>query len=399
MRHTTACFALFICNTAALLFSQPVHARNTPVATDATRDVVMTFEGADGTPLEAKLTLPADLDEAAPVVFYLHGAGPGTYENLFRYVDDNGEVQFGRYFDFHAEALARRGIGFFRMSKRGCHAVVDPPSSRLDRTVFSQATMSVLLSDYEAALDALRRHPDVDARRIVLLGASEGTRLAPRLAQRSPDGIIGIVMLGYAADNARDLINWQLSTGAWRGVQHLIPAAREGRLTRDAYDEIVKSNPSIAAQLPFEALDVDVDGVLTADDMAAVIRPRREAILQAVEDRNDDLLWSALLQLTSAYLLEWWDVEPNHVTLLQLDLPLAIFHGELDNTTRVEGVRETEAVFLEAGKTNLFVRLYPDGDHGLNWTWRALTGDAPSAYTDAFAWIARRMGDALPEPR
>jgi pimeloyl-ACP methyl ester carboxylesterase len=393
MQRTFIRFAVAIWLAAFTLHLPAALAQDAAATTEATCDVVLTFQAADGTPLAGKLTLPGNASEPVPVVFYLHGAGPSSYESYIRYVDDNGEVQIGRYFDFHARELASRGVGFFRMGKRGCDVVADPPSSRIDREVFAQATMSVLLSDYEAGLDALRQRTEIDAKRIILLGSSEGTRLGPQLALHSPSGIIGIAMVGYAADNARDTIIWQNSVGLWRGVQHLIPAAREGQLTRAAYDEAVKADPSIAAQLPFDAFDVDGDGVLTAENVATVVRPLLDAILQAVEDRNDELLAAVLLNLTSAYLLEWWDAEPTHITLLKLDMPLAIFHGKLDNTTRVEGVYETAAAFEQSARSNLTVHLYDDGDHTLNWTWRTLLGESPPGFADVFRWIAQTAGE------
>jgi len=48
--------------------------------------------------------------------------------------------------------------------------------------------------------------------------------------------------------------------------------------------------------------------------------------------------------------------------------PINIFHGEVDGTTRVEGVRETEAAFRAAGRTNLTVHIYPGHGHDLDWT-------------------------------
>jgi pimeloyl-ACP methyl ester carboxylesterase len=392
MQRTILRFAAAIGLVALSLHLPTARAQDAAATGEAMHDVVLTFHAADGTPLAGKLTLPGNAGEPVPVVFYLHGAGPSSYESYIRYVDDTGERHIGRYFDFHARELASRGVGFFRMGKRGCDVVTDPPSNRLDNKVFAQATMSVLLSDYEAGLDALRQRTEIDAERIILLGSSEGTRLAPQLALRSPSGVIGIAMIGYAQDNARDTIIWQNSVGMWRSVQHLIPAAREGRLTRAAYDEAVKADPSLAAQVPFDALDADGDGVLSAEDVATVIRPRLDAILQAVKDRNDELLAAALMHLTSAYLLEWWDAEPNHITLLKLDMPLAIFHGKLDNTTRVEGVYETEAALNQSARTNLTVHLYADGDHNLNWSWRALLGETPPGYADAFRWIAQIAG-------
>jgi pimeloyl-ACP methyl ester carboxylesterase len=323
-------------------------------------------------------------------VFHLHGAGPRTYDHAIQYRDAAGQVRVYRYYDFYARELARRGIAFFRISKRGC---TSEPSGRpvVDRTVFSKATPTVLLDDYARGLEALRARPEIDARRIVLSGASEGTRLAPELALRTPQGIAGLALSGYAADNQRDIVVWQNTIGPWRGIQRLFPAAADGILTRAEYDTAVSADPALSARVPFAAVDADANGAVTADEMAGVVRPRLDAILKAVEDRNDDLIWEAVVNLSSAYLLDGWDGPPNYRRLLEIDIPIAIFHGTLDGTTRVEGVREADAVFRAAGKTNLVVQIYPEHDHDLNWTVESAARGGPRPFQDAFEFMARLL--------
>jgi len=120
---------------------------------------------------------------------------------------------------------------------------------------------------------------------------------------------------------------------------------------------------------------------------------------QAIADRNDDAIGALLVQLSASYLESWWDAEPNHEALLRLDIPLAIFHGKLDGTTRVEGVYETRDAFDDAGKQNLTTFIYDDADHDLNWSWRAFEGDSPRGYTDAFDWIAAQAMQPPMQPK
>lgn len=357
----------------------------TPAA--ATSDVVVTFTASDGTPLEGKLSVPRNAAGPVPVVFHLHGAGPRTYDNAFQYRDASGAVRVYRFYDFYAAELAKRGLAFFRVSKRGVSAEA---SGRpvIDRAVFSKATPTVLLDDYSRALDALRARPEVDRTRIVLSGTSEGTRLAPELALRSPDGIVGLALAGYAADSLRDIVIWQNSVGPWRGIQRLFPAARDGALTRSEYDAAVAADATLAPRVAFASIDTDTDGVATADELTTLVKPRLDAILKAVEDGNDDVIWQALVNLSTAYLLDGWDGAPNWRRLLEVTVPIAIFHGDLDNTTRVEGVHDARAAFEKAGKQNLTVHVYPGHDHDLNWTVDAAADGGPLPYRDAFDFMA-----------
>ncbi len=376
------------------------------------RDVIIEFNADDGTPLEAKLSVPtisrvgenaagapAVASGGVPVVFYLHGAGLKTYDNPFGYRDDTGEVKVGRYLDFYADELARRGIAFFRMSKRGCQALSEPPYMKVDREVFAKATHPVLLADYEQALQNLRKQPEIDEDRIVLIGASEGTRLAPQLALRSPAGIAGIIMAGYAADNAKNTVIWQNSIGPWRNIQHLFPAARDGALTKEEYDAFTAepANAPIAQAVPFTVLDADADGSLTAQDLEQMNRPRLDAILKAVDEGDDELLWRAVLNLSSEYLRSWWVSEPNSAFLLKLDIPLAIFHGGLDGACRVEGVHETEKTLEEAGKDNLTTHIYPMSNHDLDWTWQSAQNGGAQPFRDMFT-LVEQLTAAQPNP-
>lgn len=352
------------------------------------REIRLEFAAGDGVSLVAKLTLPNHAPGPVPVVYYLHGAGPRTYDNPVFHRDAAGKLQVSNYLDYHATELARRGVGLCRMSKRGCTPIAEPPGMQVDREVFAKATMGVLLDDYARGLAALRARREIDPRRIVLLGSSEGTRLAPQLALRAPEGIVGVAMMSYAADNARLTVEWQNSVGPWRNVQHLLPAARDGALTQAEYDAAARSDPSLLRALPLATLDADHDGTLTPDDMSRAVRPRLDAIVKAVHERDDDFLWHRLGKLSSAYLLDWWEAEPNQAILARLSIPLAIFHGELDGSCRVEGVRETEVALRAAGKTNLVVHVYPGADHDLDWTLESVKAGVLAPFRDAFDLIA-----------
>jgi len=353
------------------------------------RDVSFTVAADDDQELQAKLSLPGQGDGPFPVVYFLHGAGPRTCDNPFRYRDEQGLVQLQNYLDFHADELTRRGIAFCRMAKRGCHTRADNGQMHVDRELFLAVTPSRLLMDYRIVFEAMRRREELDAERIVLWGESEGTWMGPRLAREYAGAVEGIIMCGYAADNVGGTVSWQLTHGSWRGIRHLARAADDGELTESEYEAAVMENPLLKRVLPFASLDADQDKILTESDMVALREPLVQAIEQAVKSGNDELILQVMGQhvLASAYLSEWWDGEPNVEVLLALDCPLRIFHGELDANCRVEGVHEAVAAFEAAGKTNLSVKIYPRTDHGLDWSRESARAGGSPGYRDAFAAV------------
>jgi len=359
----------------------------------ARRDVSFSVPADDGLELQVKLSLPGAGEGPFPAVFFLHGAGPRTFDNPFRYRDEKGEIQRQNYLDFHAEQLTRRGIAFCRINKRGCH-VRDDGGMRVDREVFLEVTPSRLLRDYGAVFEAVRQREELDPERIVLWGESEGTWMAPRLAREHAGAVAGIIMCGYAADNVGDTVSWQFTHGSWRGIRMLVEAADDGELTEAEYTAAVEENPQLKQQLPFTIMDSDGDRILTEADLVALRQPLVGAIEEAVGSGNDDLLLQVfgVHVLDSTYLAEWWDGEANVEVLLALDCPLRIFHGELDVNCRVEGVSEAVVGFEDADKTNLKVEIYPRTDHGLNWSRETARAGGPPGFRDAFAAVVELVG-------
>lgn len=129
----------------------------------------------------AKVTLAGTLtrpDGAGPfpAVVLITGSGP----------QNRDEALLGhKPFLVLADYLTRRGIAVLRYDDRGI------AKSTGD---FAAATSEDFATDALAAWQALRARPDIDPRRIGLVGHSEGGLIAPMLAARTP-GIAFVVML------------------------------------------------------------------------------------------------------------------------------------------------------------------------------------------------------------
>ncbi len=173
-----------------MLLSSIIPASALETETISRRDLVIDL--GDGLTTEAQLTYPAVGDGPFPGVLLIPGGGaPDMDEYMPPYSTDTGEP--ARPHLQIAEYLSERGFAVLRYNKRG----VGFNSSLLDPGVFFNTTILDLERDAEKVLEVLRQQSEVDADDITLLGHSESTIIAPRIAADNPS-VKNIVLMGTA---------------------------------------------------------------------------------------------------------------------------------------------------------------------------------------------------------
>ena len=134
----------------------------------------------------------SDLVQPGPMVLLVSGSGP---------IDRDSNMKklaigvMGRL----ADQLTEAGIASFRYDKRGVGA------SGGD---FFAAGFRDNVSDAAAAIDMLRARPDVDPRRVFVVGHSEGALIATELAASDPE-LGGVVLLAGTATVGEEVLRWQ----------------------------------------------------------------------------------------------------------------------------------------------------------------------------------------------
>ena len=93
-----------------------------------------------------------------------------------------------------AQYLSERGFGVLRYDKRGVGG-----NLTIDQNVWGNATVNDLIHDAEKALNILIQQPEVDPNRISIIGHSEGTVIAPRVAIDNSTKVKNIILMGAAA--------------------------------------------------------------------------------------------------------------------------------------------------------------------------------------------------------
>jgi len=168
----------------------------------ARRDLVIDL--GEGLTTDAQLTFPAVAEGPFPGVLLIHGSGAIDMDAYFpAFVTGTGKP--ARVFLQIAEYLSERGFAVLRYNKRGVGLNGTIP----DLDVYVNMTFQDLVQDAGEAVEVLRAQPEVDVADITLIGHSEGTWIAPRVAMEDPS-IKNIVLMSAGAENLREIIYFQL---------------------------------------------------------------------------------------------------------------------------------------------------------------------------------------------
>ncbi|MGE0354843.1 MAG: alpha/beta hydrolase family protein [Gemmatimonadales bacterium] len=285
--------------------------------------------GGDTLSLAGTLTLPKTGRAPYPVVVTVSGSGRQTRdEDLWPLVKD--------YQPFRqiAARLATEGIGVFRFDDRG---VGGSTGGQIESTTEDHA------DEVRQIIAALRARPDVNGRKIAILGHSEGGAIGPLVAA-GDRALAAVVIMAGPAKSGRDIILDQFRWG-------------------------IESNPALS-------------------DSA------RAAALAGLDDQADK--WAGLNKWT-----RWFDTWDPLQTARKLHLPVLILQGALDKQVS-PGQADTLATAIRAGGDRDVTEIvYP----GLNHLFLPTAGEGwPSEYpalktvalpqkllNDIAGWLRKRL--------
>ena len=144
-----------------------------------------------GFAIAGTLTLPRSSSQHGAVLML---PGSGQIDR-----DDNSKQLRTDLFPQLIPHLSRAGLATFRYDKRGVG------ESEGD---FWETGLEDLVFDAKQAVSWLKTRDDIDSSKIYLLGHSEGTLLAMRVAAEDPS-IAGVVLLAGSAKTGEETILWQ----------------------------------------------------------------------------------------------------------------------------------------------------------------------------------------------
>jgi predicted esterase len=164
------------------------------------RDLVIDL--GNGVKTNAQLTIPAVGNGPYPGVLLVHGSGAVDMNETAGYIYiDNGTGKkiypSAQPFFEISQYLSERGFVVLKYDKRG----VTANYTILDTNIWENATANDYIQDGKKALNVLLQQPEVDPKRINIIGHSEGTLYAPRIAIDNSTNVKNIIIMGVLAQN------------------------------------------------------------------------------------------------------------------------------------------------------------------------------------------------------
>lgn len=293
----------------SLSFGAVGQASTTPIDYSAPPNAPFTAEevtiNAKGYTLAGTLLIPKQGKRPFPAVITITGSGQQTrdepipYPNLAAY----------RPMRQIAESLAARGIAVLRVDDRGV-------GSSGGRETLMTATTSSFADDVRTEVAYLRSRPDIDPKRIALVGHSEGGIIAPMLAATDPQ--IAAIVLMAGSGKRGDLISI------------------------DQLNDLLDKTPGVTPELRAQKV------------------AEEQEIIKAVQSGGDLSKYPAQVKLP--WIKEFWTYDPLP-TIRKVRIPVLILQGGLDHQINPEQASMLETAAREGGDKDVTKQVFPTLNH------------------------------------
>jgi uncharacterized protein len=329
------------------------------------------FRNGDEATLAGTLTLPAR-SGPFPAVVLITGSGPQNRDE---------EIYGFKPFRILADHLTRSGIAVLRYDDRGVGESLGS---------VAQATTLDFAGDAAAAVTFLGTRPDIDPKKIGLLGHSEGGIVAPMVAARKEGIAFVILMSGIGVTGERILVDQAELIGRAQG----------------ASDEEVRNETEIqkrvfAAARSGQGWD-DVRAAAKKEALARIARmPEEQRKTIPDPDRYVDMMIEGQLAMArSAWFKFFLDYDPA-TTLAKVKCPVLALFGEKDLQVPATSNREAIAAALaKGGNKDATVKVLPGANHLYQeartggWSeYAALKKEFVPGFLDTISgWIREKVG-------
>ena len=175
----------------------------------------LTIDLGNGIQTDAELTMPVLANRSLPAILLIHGIGPLDKDQFI--------PPDSRDFKQIAEYLSERGFVVLRYDKRaiGANGTIEDPD------LWYNQTMDDLISDANKALHTLVDQPEVDKDNVSVLGGSQGSWIATRVAAANPF-VKNVLLLSTGAEKLGDIIHTQMVNTTLQYTKEVLDTNHDG---------------------------------------------------------------------------------------------------------------------------------------------------------------------------
>ena len=390
----------------------------------------LTLDLGNGISTNAQLSYPSIGKGPFPSVLLIHGSGANDMNEtggLILIDNKTGSKIYPHKQTFFqiAKYLAERGFTVLSYDKRG----ITSNLTISDDNVWGNVTFDDLKQDASKALSILLQQPEVNAtKKVTLIGHSEGTMIAPRIAADNPDKVRNIVLMGAVVNSLKDLLYFQIVKNPLDYVDKNLNKNHHDMLTMNKvsndpiFQDLVGGNlthlllfqtnvtayqnkSSTEPPQPTYNAGINQDTISIENDL----KPALLAAFQNVTSPTHSALSAKCLDVHYRY-FEWnsglegcpkWmrshcDLQStlSMIGNVSSNIGILILQGENDSATPVEQGLLLQQRLTEVNHPDHLIITYPDLGHSLSFSNEWISQSGPMAeyvLKDMFEWLSSRV--------
>ena len=368
----------------------------------------MVIDLGDGVKTRAQLTLPAVGNGPFPGVLLIHGSGNTDMNETFS--------KDSKVFWEISEYLSERGIAVLRYDKRG----IGEGGTIINTSIWGNNTINDLIEDSKKALNVLMQQPEVDPKRISLVGHSEGTIIAPRVAIDNSTNVKNIVLMALSAQNALDLEYYQDVLAPVEYAHQVVDENHTGlisvqQIAKDLtlLNSLYKFNSGSyiynflsSGKYPTPSETEAISGALAREfdtnDSISIDEQYKPALTKRYENHTSNM---TSLECNQTECARWFQSYANLIPPLSVignvsnSTGILMLNGENDSQTPVEQAFLFQQRLTDVKHTDHTLITYPDLGHTFYPSPQTSTSSGPIpqyVLADLYSWLEPHSGLSYP---
>jgi alpha-beta hydrolase superfamily lysophospholipase len=310
-----------------------------------------------------------------------------------------------------AQYLSERGFAVLRYDKRG----IGTNHTILDSSVWGNLTINDLVQDASKALAVLMNQPEVDTNKITVLGHSEGTAIAPKIAIDNPSKVRNIVLMGALAQNGSEMLYFQTVTLPISYAQKVLDKNHNGLLslqeasTDVTFQRLIGGNISLilTQNLPNGTKVLNPKDNPNNDTFININTELKPVLIEQAKSFFSSSRGATTGPMASnkctnlegcpAYAKSFLALEPNLSTITRVptNTSILIMNGDNDTQTPVQGALLLQQKLTEINHPDHILITYPNLGHDFypSSQWQTQNGPIPQyVLADLYSWLEAHSG-------